>query len=134
MTDNIMRKKNTGEPGNGGQFGSKSHGVADTTLPVPVPYVSAGTVYKVRSSTGTGARFNDQYVKVIRELGNHERIDEVGRMFEATSASGEAHQFCANELIDFERFDLESVRVSDEQWEKNGRMAPKKDSHYDQPS
>lgn len=32
MTDTIKRKKNTGEPGNGGQFGSSQHVEADTTL------------------------------------------------------------------------------------------------------
>lgn len=32
MANEIVRKKNTGEPGNGGQFGTKTHTEADVSI------------------------------------------------------------------------------------------------------
>lgn len=141
----ITRKKNTGEPGNPGEFGSKLHAEAEASLPFGIipPAVrfvpqradfELGAVAIAQPMSTSLAHLKGRYVKIVRELGDDERDADVGRVFaaEVSEAPGEEITLFEDELLDFERFDLESVRVSEEQWEKNGRMGPKKGSTQDQ--
>lgn len=70
MTDNIKRKKHTGEPGNGGEFGSKRNSEANLALPNPRPRQARDEFNEISSSFWRSKqRYHAASIAAIREAG-----------------------------------------------------------------